>query len=34
MKSAHIISLNETHFVQKDTLTPKMMAITQDVSIF
>ena len=25
MKSAHIISLNETHLVQKDTLTPKMM---------
>ena len=34
MKSAHIISLNETHFVQKDTLTLKMMGITQDVSIF
>ena len=34
MKSANIISLNETHFVQKDTLTPKMMGITQDVSIF
>ena len=34
MKSAHIISLNETHLVQKDTLTPKMMGITQDVSIF
>ena len=34
MKSANIISLNETHFVQKDTLTPKMMGITQDLSIF
>ena len=34
MKSAHIISLNETHLVQKDTLTPKMMGLTQDVSIF
>ena len=34
MKSAHIISLNETHLVQKETLTPKMMGLTQDVSIF
>ena len=34
MNSANIISLNETHFVQKDTLTPKMMGITQDVSVF
>ena len=34
MKSANIISLNKTHFVQKDTLTPKMMGITQNVSIF
>ena len=34
MKSANIISLNETHFVQKDTFTPKMMGITQDVLIF
>ena len=34
MISAHIISLNETLFVQKDILTPKMMGITQDVSIF
>ena len=34
MKSANIISLNETHFVQKDTLTLKMMGIAQDVSIF
>ena len=34
MKSAHIIALNETHLAQKDTLTPKMMGITQDVSIF
>ena len=34
MKSAHIISLNETHLVQKDTLTLKMMGLTQDVSIF
>ena len=33
-KSANIISLNETHFGQKDTLTPKMMGITQNVSIF
>ena len=31
MKSADIISLNETHLVQKDTLTLKMMGITQDV---
>ena len=34
MKSANILSLNETHFGQKDTLTPKMMGITQNVSIF
>ena len=34
MKSAHIISLNETHHVQKDTLTLKMMGITQDILIF
>ena len=34
MKSANIISLNETHFGQKDTLTPKKMGITQNVSIF
>ena len=34
MKSAHIISLNETHLVQKDILTPKMMGLTQDISIF
>ena len=34
MKSAHIISMNETHFAQKDTLTLKMMGLTQDVSIF
>ena len=34
MKSAHIISLNETHLVHKDTLTQKMMGLTQDVSIF
>ena len=34
IKSAHIISLNETHLVQKDTLNPKMMGLTQDVSIF
>ena len=34
MKSANKISLNETHFGQKDTLTPKMMGITQNVSIF
>ena len=32
IKSANIISLNETHFGQKDTLTPKMMGITQNVS--
>ena len=34
MKSVNIISLNETHFGQKDTLTPKMMGTTQNVSIF
>ena len=34
IKSANIISLNETHFGQKDTLTPKMMGITKDVLIF
>ena len=34
MKSAHIISLNETHIVQKDTLILKMMGLTQDLSIF
>ena len=34
MKSAHIISLNQTHLVQKDTITLKMMGLTQDVSIF
>ena len=34
IKSAHIISLNEIHFGQKDTLTPKMKGITQNVSIF
>ena len=34
MKSAHIIALNETHLAQKDTLTPIMMGITQDMSIF
>ena len=34
MKSANIISLNETHIGQKDTLTPKIMGITQNVSIF
>ena len=34
MKSANIISLNETHFGQKDTFTPKMMGITQNISIF
>ena len=34
IKSAQIISLNETHVVQKDTLTPKMMGLTQDISIF
>ena len=34
MKSAHTIAPNETHLVQKDTLTQKMMGITQDVSIF
>ena len=34
MKSANINSLNETHFVQKVTLTPKMMGIIQDISIF
>ena len=34
MKSANIISLNKTHFGEKDTLTPKMMGIGQNVSIF
>ena len=34
MKSANIISLNETHFGEKNTLTPKMMGIIQNVSIF
>ena len=34
MKSANIISLNETHFGENDTLTPKMMGIIQNVSIF
>ena len=34
MKSANIISLNETHLGEKDTLTPKMMGIIQNVSIF
>ena len=34
MKSAHIISPDETHFGEKDTLTPKMMGIIQNVSIF
>ena len=34
MKSANIISLNETHFGGKDSLTRKMMGIIQNVSIF
>ena len=34
MKSGNIISLNETHFGHKDTLTPKMVGITQNVSMF
>ena len=34
IKSANIISLNETHFGENDTLTPKMMGIIQNVSIF
>ena len=34
MKSANIISLNEIHFGGNDTLTPKMMGIMQNVSIF
>ena len=34
MKSANIISLNETHFGEKNALTPKMMGIIQNVSIF
>ena len=34
MKSASIISLKETHFGENDTLTPKMMDIIQNVSIF
>ena len=34
MKSANIISLNETHFGENDTLPPKMMGIIQNISIF
>ena len=34
MKFANVISLNETHFRENDTLTPKMMVIIQNVSIF
>ena len=34
MKSANIISLNETHIRENDTLTPIMMGIIQNVSIF
>ena len=34
MKSANIISLNEIHFGENYTLTPKMMGIIQNVSIF
>ena len=34
MKSANIISLNETHFGENDTLTPKMMGIIENISIF
>ena len=34
MNSANIISLNETHFGEKYTLTPKMMGIIQNDSIF
>ena len=34
MRSANIISLNETCFGEKNTLTPKMMGIKQNVSIF
>ena len=34
MKFANIISLNETHFRENDTLTPKIMGIIQNVSIF
>ena len=34
MKSANIISLNETHFGENDTLTPKMMGIIQNILIF
>ena len=32
IKSANIISLNETHFGENDTLTPKMMGIIQNAS--
>ena len=34
MKSAYIISLNETHFGENDTLTSKMMGIKENESIF
>ena len=34
IKSANIISLNETHIGENDILTPKMMGIIQNVSIF
>ena len=34
MKSANIISLNETHFRENNSLTPKMMGIIQNVSMF
>ena len=34
MKYANIISLNETHFGEKNTLTLKTVGIIQNVSIF
>ena len=33
-KSATVISLNETHFGENNSHTPKMMGIIQNVSIF
>ena len=34
MKSANIVTLNEMHFGENNTLTPKMMCIIQNVSIY
>ena len=34
MKSANIISLNETHLEENDTLTPKMMGIIKMYQYF